>query len=356
MKLFWTRKVPFYKKKKFIIPLILLVLFFVLRAVLPQYLLSQTNKFLATFSPQFVFHIEDFDLNLIKGSYRFEKFKGVFRSNKEQFLGIEYVEVAISWKELLHERRIVTDIVLHSVDFKYFKDQSFAAAKGSKKEEASEAKDTLFPLDVASVRLINSKVVFEGYPSLTENQNLTVTKLEGSVTNLTPTQERKVSEFNLKANVFGPSPVDLKGHLLLLDKPASWDADIVFEKFELPDANPFLWKKFPLTFNKGELDVYSEIRSRKGHIEGYAKPFLRNLDIIENKEEFKSGKHLIVEILTALSNLVLRNKDKTVATEFTFDYEKEFKVETDGIVKKALSNAFSKPLKPGIENKLNLKE
>lgn len=354
MKFFWVKETPFYKKKKFYIPVILIVLFLIARAVLPGYLLKQTNKFLGTFSPQFILHIEDFDLNLLKGSYRFEKLTGVFRNNKAKFLDVDYVDVAISWKELWHERRIVTDIVLNEMDFHYFKDQSFEAAKGSKKEEATQAKDALFPLDVASVRLINSKFVFEGYPSLTENQNLTVSKLHGFVTNLTPTEKKKVSNFKLAANVFGPAPVNVEGHLHMLEKPLAFDADVVVKDFELPDINPFLWKKFPLTFNKGQLDAYSEVRSKEGKMDGYAKPFFKDLDIIKHDEQFKSVKHLFVEILTALGNLVLRNKDKTVATEFGFSFDKEFKVETDGIVKKAISNGFSEPLKPGIENKLNL--
>ncbi len=334
--------------------MILILLLFSVRGIFPQFLLSQTNKFLARFSPQFVFYVEDLDFSILKGSYRFEKFKGVFRKDKVKFLEINYINVGISWKHLWHERRIVTDIVLDKVDFKYFKDRTFAAAEGSKKEEASEAKDALFPLDVTSVRLKDSRVVFEGYPSLQENQNLTVSSLNGSVLNLTPTEKNKVSHYKLQGNVFGPSPVKVEGHLHQLDKPLSWDADVIFEDFDLVDANPFLWKKFPLTFNKGQLDVYSEIKSQNGKMEGYAKPFFKELDIIKTNEEFKSAKHLFVEILTALSNLILRNKDKTVATEFTFSFDKEFHLETNGIVKKAISNGFSEPLKPGIENKLNL--
>lgn len=79
--------------------------------------------------------------------------------------------------------------------------------------------------------------------------------------------------------------------------------------FDLTTGNHFLKSKVPLTFTKGKLDLYAEAQSTNGTIEGYIKPFLKNIDVVKTKEDFKGPKNWFYEIVTAVGKLGLRASD-----------------------------------------------
>lgn len=123
----------------------------------------------------------------------------------------------------------------------------------------------------------------------------------------------------------------------------------------LPEANIFLKKKLPLTFTKGHLDVFVEARSQNGKVDGYVKLFLKDLDVIRTKENFKGPKHWAIEVITAISNIILKNPEKNfVATKIPFQFESKFKIDTEEALHRAIQHGYEERLKPGIENKYDL--
>ena len=73
------------------------VLFLVIaRAITPEFILRQTNKFLATFSETYSGHIEDFDISLLRGAYQMEGFSLRLKQHPdEEFVFIRVVDVCI---------------------------------------------------------------------------------------------------------------------------------------------------------------------------------------------------------------------------------------------------------------------
>lgn len=346
-----------YKKKKFIIPASIFVFLLVVRAIMVPVAQKELNKFLATFSPTLYFHMDDLDIHIIRGAYSFDGITGKVKGQKRDFLKIDKVDVSIAWREIF-KGKIVTDIEVTGPDFSYTKElQKAIAASPKKEDQATTAKNKLFPVRVERVDVKDGAVTLDDYPSLEKDKKFNVTNIEGRITNLTADKKFPLSFFNLKATLFGNSVVKTTGHLNTLAKPMEWDFDGEMRGFELKTANNFLKHKVPLTFTKGKLDLYAEAESTHGKIEGYVKPFMKNLDVIKTNEHFKGPKHWFIEVATALGNLILRTSDtKTVATKIPFSMDKGgVHVESGKALDEAIENGFEQKLAPGIEDKYEIK-
>lgn len=347
---------PWYKKKKLTIPLGIFLFLLGVRMVMVPLIHKELNKFLATFSPTLEFHMNDLDVHIIRGAYSFDGITGKVKGKNKNFIEIDSVDVSIAWREIF-KGKVVTDIEITEPTFSYTKDLLTAFANASKKpDEAKTAKEKLFPVRIERVDVKNGTVTLDDYPSLEEHKKMSVTKIDGRITNLTPAKKFPLSFYNVKATLFGNSVVKTAGHLNLLAKPIEWDVDGELRGFDLTAANQFLKRKVPLTFTRGKLDLYAEAASEDGEIQGYIKPFMKNLDIVKTDENFKGPKHWAIEIITALGNLILRASDtKSVATRIPFSKDAGgMKVDTSEAVGKALQHGFSQKISPGIENKYDL--
>ncbi len=342
------------KKKKFYIPTIIIAALIIFRILLPQILLHQANKFLSEFSPTYYLHMEDLDISIIRGAYSFEDVTGNLKGDDKRFLSIKTVDVSIAWREIFRGK-IVTDIVTENVDFLFLKDMSKLSPP---KEEAKDVKDTLFPVKVETVDLRNARVVFEEYPALADESRLKIEKINGRITNLTPDEDDKYSNFNLGASIQGSSELVFIGTLNMTQTPTLWDVDVEMKDFDLSSLNGVLKRNLPLTFTKGKMDLFAEAQNdSSGKMKGYIKPFVRDIDVVANKEKFEGIKHFFFEIGTALANLILRDsKTKSVATYVDFTYDKQFNVSTGQGIENAIANGFKEKLKPGIEDKYKMKE
>ncbi len=67
------------------------------RTIIPEFILHQTNKFLATFSETYHGHIEDFDISLLRAAYQMEGLSLRLKQHPdEEFAFIDLVDVCLS--------------------------------------------------------------------------------------------------------------------------------------------------------------------------------------------------------------------------------------------------------------------
>lgn len=343
----------FYKRKMFYIPAAIVLALVVFRIFLPQILLHQANKYLSEFSPTYYLHMEDLDISILRGAYQFEEVYGKLKGDEKEFLRVKHVDVSIAWREIF-KGKIVTDIVTNDLYFLFLKDMTKLSVPDTKKE-AVDVKDTLFPVKVDMVELRNARVVFEEYPALSEEERLRIEKINGKITNITSNAAEPLSDFNLTASLQGSSEFVFIGALDLTQKPMLWDVDVELKDFDISTLNKVLKRNLPLTFTKGRMDLYAEAKKDKKMIKGYIKPFIKDIDVVANKEKFVGLKHFGIEILTALGNLILRDSDtKSVATYLDFNYDGKFNVDTGQGISNALEHGFKQKLSPGIEDRYHM--
>jgi hypothetical protein len=323
-------------------------------------ILSQINSTLATVSPLFIGHISDFDIHLYRGAYSLENIEFRLREHpEERFFMARNVDLSISWRKIL-EGKLTMDIAADKASVILTDQVMKAFQKNSKQAEADSKKvaSHIFPMRIERVDVRNSDFQFADLLSIPEAERWKMTNIQGRMSNVTATKEVPASLLTLQASLFGSSPVKLVATLNTVDQPITWDTDAELKGFQLPNANGWLKKKLPLTFTSGTLDLYSEIRSQNGRIEGYVKPFVHKADVIAQDESFKGLKHFGIEVTTAMANLILRNaKEKTLATKVLFSYEAgKFQINSAKALSEAIKNGFSEKINEGLDNEISLSD
>lgn len=341
--------------KKYILLGIVLAILVGIRLALPSFVLKKTNQVLAEFSPEFKIHINELDLHLIRGAYSFHGITGHLKDDKKKFLELDSIDVSLAWRELFKGRGLVTDVEGAGLKFLFIKD--IKKLKPPQKEERSKLMDKLFPLRIERFDLRDSSITFEGIEALDNKTHFTVSDINGRITNLNPKDKETISYFNLTAKIVDPDATfKAAGSVDFSAKPVQWDLDAEMRNFRLKLMNQYFKKHLPLSFTSGTLDLYSEVQSKNGPVIGYVKPFARELDVVANKENFKNAKHFGFEIISALGNLIFREKKtKSVATKVDFTFDKKLKFNMKKTLSKAIEHGFDQQLSPGIEDKLQLK-
>lgn len=332
--------------------LALVVLLIIARAILPSIILSRLNTYLATFSPVYSIHVGDLDLGFLTFSYSFQNLEAHYKKDGHKFFDVKNIRVQLSLRELLHAR-ILTNVRVDEGKFVLTK----ALLKGSKepeahpKESAKKASDKLFPVRIAVVEIHNSSFDFADFIQQDPQLRWRVTDIEAKAFNINPLPANPYTSFDVRGKFLGDSTFKLAGKAKRLETPLAWKVDAEMKNFDLVVANPMLLADLPLTFTRGKLDLYSEVKSQKGELSGYVKPFFKDVAILNKNEHYKGVKHFLYEIAGAFANFLLKNKDKVTATKIAFHEQGgHIKIDTGDAVKTAIQNGFSKPLTPGTDD------
>lgn len=328
-----------------------MVLLIGVRAIAPSIILNRLNTYLAHFSESYYAHIEDLDLNFFRSAYSFDSVKVALKNHPEKpFLTVDNIDVSIAWRELFRGR-ILTDIVIDGADFQM--DAQFAqpAQKNIRQtqSEAVAAGKKLFPVDIERVEIKNSKIN-------SASHHFFIDRITGRLSNVFSTEKNPISLLTAKGDILGKFPLKVVGDLDLTATPKAWVMAIELQNFNTVDGNIFINRFVPLTFKSGQLDVYAEVKSEKGRIAGYIKPFLKEAEVIGDDKDFKGIKHFGVELSVAFVNAFFKSsQDKVVATKVLFQQQDDkFQWNAQETISELFKNGYREPLPRGIENLMSL--
>lgn len=353
--LFFRKKKPYYQRHKWIIPLGVIVFLVVLRMILPTAIKVGLNSYLKDdFSPSFRAHVSDVDLAILRGVYKVQGITASLKDQDREFLLIEDVKVSLPWRGVF-KNDMIADVVIDKLDVTYSNQllpaikKHLAKVKEEEEKEKKDKKDEPPLLKIGRLDVNNSLVRTNLFPALTREQGIVITDLNARVTNLNPTKAAPLTPFDVQALLLGSGKIKTEGEAKLLAEPLQWTIDSEMKNFDLTALNKFLKQNVPLTFTRGKVDLYAEAVTDQAKIKGYIKPFVKNLDVIKSKENFKGPKHWLIEIVSALGNVVMK-ADETMATRVPFVFDKVFKPESGDAIAKAFEHGFEQQLNRGIEH------
>jgi hypothetical protein len=342
------------KHKKNYIPLVMILILVAVRLAMPALILKYANDYLASFSPIIHAQIDEIELSIFRGAYRAKGVSVKFKRMDQKLMTIDSTEVSVAWREIF-KGKILADIETLGANI-YVSKAAIEELKKFSPKEAKDAKERTIPLEIERFDLKDSQVTMLDYQVFKRGEKLKIEEINSRITNLTPKESFPLSYFTLTAKVQGSAPIKVAGKVNLKSDPISWDVDGTLESFQLPMANQFLKKNVPLTFVHGSADVFAEAKSEGGQIDGYIKPFFNELDVIKTDEEFKGTKHWAFEVVTAISNILLKNtKQNSMATRIPFRFGKGMEVDTGEAIEKALQHGYETKIKPGLENKYDIR-
>jgi hypothetical protein len=342
-----------YQKKRFIIPLFVVLLIVGASFVLEPLALKKANEVAATANPEFKGHIDDLDISLFKGAIELEGVTATLKKNGREFLKIDDVAVDLDWKRLF-QGQILLDVVIDHFNV-LFKNDIVEAAKRLPKAEKKEMKTNF---KVAEILIRDSKVTMLDYMGLEKDKHFEIKKIHGAIRNLTQKKNTELATYDIGATLTGKDMIKLTGNLDIASEPPRWDVNAKLKDFHLTSTNKDLRKLLPLDYKHGTVDIYSEAKSENGKIYGYVKPFLNDVVYTGNSDEYKNAKHFILEVVGSFANWTLENhKKESVATRVPFIYKDgAFSVESGEAIKDAVEHGLleNKLVHRGIEKKYKL--
>ncbi|MCB0465798.1 MAG: DUF748 domain-containing protein [Aequorivita sp.] len=352
-----TKKRSRFKKKRYTIPIIILILLIAFRLYLPTLVKNYVNKVLADI-PGYYGQVEDIDISLIRGAYVINGMylsKGTAES-QVPFLNFPKSDISIEWKSLF-KGKIVSEIIMTSPEVIYvFEDQKEESGDANT-DDWTKALTDIVPIDINHFEVHDGKLAFVQL-SAEPNIDLQIDKLELTADNLRNVVEKeRILPSPIRANgvSIGKGKVSLEGNMNLVKKIPDMDLSFSLEDAEATALNDFTNYYAGLDFDKGKFGLYSEIAIANGHIVGYVKPLLNNTKLIGKDDSFLE---VLWEGFIGFFKFVLKNQSTdTLATKVPFEGDLN-NVEAGAwpTFINIFKNAWIKAFKGEVDNDINFKD
>lgn len=312
-----SKKRPFYKKKKVLIPLIILLILIASRLYLPTWVKGYINEVLADI-PGYYGQVDDVDLSLYRGAYTI---KGMYLNKVDAetqvpFLKFPETDISIEWKALF-DGAIVAELDMYSPEVIYvMEDQETGPGEESASvDDWTNALKDIVPLEINNFEVYNGKIALVGLMA-EPNIDLQIHKLRLSAQNLRnviETERVLPSPITATGVSFGGGTVNLNGNMNLFREIPDMDISFSLEKAEAKALNDLTSYFAGLDFESGTFELYSEIAIADAYLKGYLKPMLTNTTMIGEEDGFLET---LWEGFTSFFKFILKNKGtNTIATE-----------------------------------------
>ncbi|OAD91262.1 hypothetical protein A7A78_12835 [Aequorivita soesokkakensis] len=308
-----------FKKKRYTVPIIILILLIAFRLYLPTLVKNNINKVLADI-PGYYGQVEDVDIALIRGAYVINGMylsKGTAES-QVPFLNFPKSDISIEWKSLF-KGKIVSEIIMTSPEVIYvFEDQKEESGDADV-DDWTKALTDIVPIDINHFEVHDGKVAFVQL-SAEPNIDLQIDKLELTADNLRNVVEKErilPSPIRASGVSIGKGKVSLEGNMNLVKEIPDMDLSFSLENAEATALNDFTNYYAGIDFDKGTFGVYSEVAIADGHLIGYVKPLLTDTKLIGEGDGFLE---ILWEGFVGFFKFILKNQGTdTLATKVPFE-------------------------------------
>lgn len=306
-----------YKKKRYTIPIIIVVLLVAFRIYLPTLVKNNINKILADI-PGYYGQVEDVDIALIRGAYVVNGMylNKVNAKTQVPFLNFPETDISIEWKSLFRGK-IVSEIIMMSPEVIYiFEDQkSKTEGKTADVEDWTKALTDIVPIDINHFEVHNGKVAFVQLQA-DPNIDLNIDKIELYADNLRNVKAEKrtlPSPFHATGVTFGNGKMTLDGNINLIKRIPDMDLEFSLEGSSATALNDLTRHYAGIDFEKGTFELYSEVAIADGFLKGYIKPMLTDTKLIGKDDGFLE---VLWEGFVGFFKFILKNqRTDTLATK-----------------------------------------
>ncbi len=303
-----------FRKKRYIIPAILLILLIAFRIYLPTLVKDYVNHVLAEI-PGYYGQVEDIDIALFRGAY---VIKGMYLNkitakSEVPFLQFPESDISIEWKSLFRGK-IVSEIIMESPELIYIFEDQKSDAKADVKDWTKALTD-LVPIDINHLEIHNGKLAFVQI-SADPNIDLQIAQLELTADNLrnVVANERILpSPIRATGVSVGNGKVSLEGNMNIIKQIPDMDLAFSLEDADARALNNFTSHYAGIDFDSGKFSVYSEVAIADAHLVGYIKPLLTNTKLIGKEDSFLE---VLWEGFVGFFKFLLKNQgNDTLATK-----------------------------------------
>ena len=280
------------------------------RLALPWWVTDYVNKTLKSI-PGYTGSISDVDIHLYRGAYTIDSLsiKKLEENIPVPFVAIDHIDLSVQW-DALFDGAIVGEIALLSPDINFVAGtHDFGGQTGENVDWTKPIKD-LMPLRINRLAVRDGIVRYIDYNS-DPQIDIALDSLKLNVYNLNNAEksdEALPSHMELSAVSIGNGKLAIKADANVLKQIPDFNLSVEFEEVNLPELNDFLKAYAGVDAERGVFYLYSEMAADKGRINGYVKPIVTDLKLLDLKEDDGNLLSLAWESIAGLATEIFENQ------------------------------------------------
>jgi hypothetical protein len=346
------------KKGYWIIASVVIILT-IIRLLLPSIVKSYINGKLNDL-PGYNGHVDDIDIYLIRGAYRIDGLVLQKKTDppKYPFLRIKHTDLSLEWKAIF-KGRLVGEIVMDQPAM-----HIIAATADISKEPAKEhwtrTLKAVMPMTINRLELTDGSISYLDFAARPD-VNLHIKNMKLTALNLANVEKigkPLPSTVTLTGTSIGNGKLKADMKINVLKEIPDFELNGQLTSVKLTSLNNFIEAKGKIDVEKGTLDMYSELEARNGHFDGYVKPFIKGIQVLDWKKDvkkkggiFQAAKEAVVNLFT---KVVENPKTKKIATKVPISGNlNDPKTSGWQTFVGVLRNAFIKAFTQGIDGTIN---
>jgi len=288
-----------YKSKPFVAFVIIVVLLVAARLALPHFVQRYVNKVLDE-NPSYDGHIGDVDIHLWRGAYSIDDIDIVKTEGKSPvpFFKAKKLDLSLGWKELL-EGAISARIKFYEPVVNFVDSKDPKGKQSGKEGSWGDTVDKLVPFDISRLEIENGAMHFRNFQAKPP-VDLSLTQLQVSLRNLTNSKDEDKDLFatcDASAVAIGGGKLDLDLKLNPRATKPTFELKAKLIGMELKALNAFFKKYASLDFSSGRGDIVTEINAKNGILGGYVKPLIKNIDVLDFKDDIEKDKDGVFQVV-----------------------------------------------------------
>ncbi|RYU93139.1 DUF748 domain-containing protein [Emticicia agri] len=355
-----SNKIP--KKRRWLIVIgSIIVLLIALRLVLPYFVLKYVNRELSEME-QYYGHVEDIDLALIRGAYVINDIK-IEKINNETkqhdtipFFKSPHIDLSVQWKSIF-KGSVVGEIYVDDPVLNFVKGKHKGEDIKADTSDFSDLIRDLMPLKVNHFEINNGQIHYidQNASPLVDVSMKKISAVAENLTNVNDSTKLLPGRIRATGEMYEGN-FELNVNLDPLQKEPTFDLNARVTNVNMVLLNNFFKAYGKFDVNKGNFGLYSEFAAKDGAFNGYVKPLIKDLDIVEfNKEEGNLGQILWETIVGTVAELFTNQPKDQFATKIPI----EGKFENPDVnlwtaISYVLRNAFVNALKPSVDNTISI--
>jgi hypothetical protein len=303
-------------KKRYIVLIAVIVILVGLRLYLPVWLKNNINDGLKK-GQRSTGSISEVDLNLFKGTMTLRDLE-IFRDDRPELIPhftCNRISVHIRWRDLIQGRFEGKAYVYQPVLL------FFARLQYGRGKDWTKPIKEMMPIRINQLTIDQGEIHYRDEQSDPElDVFLKDIHLEATdLSNSRDPESEMPSEISATATSVGNGKLELEGKANILMKLPDMDLNLSLENVDITALNDYLKKNASLDAEKGTFNLYAELLTDSGKADGYLKPVIQDLKLVNSGQEDDKVLQVAWESIAGFMIEVFENQKKDqFATKIPF--------------------------------------
>lgn len=275
--------------KKWRVILIIAAVFILIRISLPYAILYFVNNSIRDI-PKYTGRVKDVDLHILRGNYEIQNVQMAWYRDNEwvQVVDIPSIEIRTVWSKIFQGKIVASVNVEHPVLTLYNRMIKPERPK-AKGKPITEVFREITPADIETFTIRDAEIRFRNYYTK-PNYVLYADSLYLTLRNLTNMQKLSsptYASMDLIGKVMGSGKLSVNLLFNPIQTPPNFFVALKMLNLDVNALDTFSKAYGGFDFEKGTMDLTSEITMENSKINGYVKPIFRNLQVFSWKKDIK---------------------------------------------------------------------